>query len=82
MQYRPHEYQRYGEDMIVQRNMLGLLWEMGSEKCGYTVRDPPAEIRPPAGLQGAGDRPQEGRRGTWTGEARKWDHLNPCGCSW
>ena len=78
MRYTPHEYQRFGENMIVQRDMLGLFWEMGLGKSVVTLS---AILRLKYDLLQVYKvlviAPKKVAEGTWNGEARKWDHLSP-----
>ena len=77
MLYQPHEYQRHGEQLIVERDHLALLWEMGLGKSVVTLS---AIARLKYDLLAIGKvlviAPKKVAEGTWTGEARKWDHLS------
>lgn len=77
MQYNPHAYQQYGENMIVSMDRLGLLWEMG---LGKTIVTLSAIARLKYDLLQVSHilviAPKKVAEGTWNGEARKWDHLN------
>ena len=37
MRYAPHEYQRFGEQAIIEHTHLGLFWEMGLGKTVVTL---------------------------------------------
>lgn len=76
MRYVPHDYQRFGEQMIVEHNNLALLWEMG---LGKTVVTLSAIARLKYDLLAVRKvlviAPKKVAEGTWTAEARRWDHL-------
>lgn len=77
MEYKPHEYQKYCEDRIVAENNLGLFLEMGLGKTVITLsaivrlKYDRFEVKKVLIIA-----PKKVAEGTWTGEARKWDHLS------
>jgi hypothetical protein len=77
MRYVPHEYQVDGENRIIAQERIGLLWEMGLGKSAVTLsaiaRLKYDFLQVCKVLVIA---PKKVAEGTWTGEARKWDHLS------
>ncbi len=78
MQYKPHAYQQYGENMIIAQNHLGLFWEMGLGKSVVTLS---AILRLKYDLLQVFKvlviAPKKVAESTWSAEASKWDHLKP-----
>jgi len=76
MMYSPHDYQRFGEQAIISHEKLGLFWEMG---LGKTVVTLSAIARLKYDMLDICKvlviAPKKVAEGTWTAEARRWDHL-------
>lgn len=76
MRYAPHEYQRFGEQAIIEHTHLGLFWEMG---LGKTVVTLSAIARLKYDLLAVRKvlviAPKKVAEGTWTQEAKRWEHL-------
>jgi len=77
MEYRPHEYQKYCIDRVVNENAVGLFLDMGLGKSVITLtaidilKYDRFEIRKVLVIA-----PKKVAETTWTTEANKWDHLS------
>ena len=76
MDFKPHDYQKYCIDRIIQQNRLGLYLEMGMGKSVITLTAVRSLIYDYLAVSRAlVIAPKKVSEGTWDREAEKWDHL-------
>ena len=76
MDFKPHDYQKYCIDRIIQQNRLGLYLEMGMGKSVITLTAVRSLIYDYLAVSRVlVIAPKKVSEGTWDREAEKWDHL-------